>query len=233
MSDNFKDPDIACSVCERDGHLETGPAFWVYSFRQLMTISPLVCTKLMHRPTTLRCGHTFCAGCLTRSSDGDRALCATCNGETDTTDRLPIDYAVNDLCFMPPNDRIAAAAAVKCAICLTSLMREPKTLVCGHTFCSDCVDRISHDRRVQCTTTLHASGKSLGFCPIRQSTWGPAEWAQMILVSNIFSGSDLHSKSAFRNQKRTFWAQKLLIKRTYFSPISEKKMFLPVAVSRK
>jgi hypothetical protein len=186
---------MACSVCKREMGIWKRACFEDYTLRQLMTISPLVCTGPMHRPTTLRCGHTFCAGCLTRSSDNVHLLCASCNGETGTTDRLPIDYIISNMCPMPSDDRIAAAT--ECAVCLTPLMHKPKTLVCGHTFCGECVDRINNDRRVQCTNKLHTLQKNMGRFPMRKGTRIPLSGHGLFFWAIFFYKSDLLLRQLF------------------------------------
>jgi hypothetical protein len=105
----------------------------------------------MRAPTTLVCGHTFCRGCVTMSADG-RVSCATCKCESTPKDgQLPINYLLNAMCGDAWSVDTLLDMLDDCAVCLAP-MRVPKTLTCGHTFCSRCVQQmtINATRSIQC-----------------------------------------------------------------------------------
>eukprot|EP01006_Ploeotia_vitrea_P043932 TRINITY_DN66791_c7_g5_i3.p1 TRINITY_DN66791_c7_g5~~TRINITY_DN66791_c7_g5_i3.p1 ORF type:complete len:399 (+),score=22.37 TRINITY_DN66791_c7_g5_i3:46-1242(+) len=102
-------------------------------------------------PMLLSCGHSICKKCADEMQDPIHCAAVDCNSHT-ARSSLRVNYALDELdnasAALAANRTESAADILNatCPICMNPYTDDNKTpyaLACGHTFCADCIARIT------------------------------------------------------------------------------------------
>lgn len=103
------------------------------------------CLKQFEQPTTLSCGFTLCYQCLPLQKSY-QCLSFSCLRSHDHNYKpnVPLENISPQLNSYDPNNQKILRRLLDYPICLT-LLSEPITTQCGHTFCKECLIRTMID----------------------------------------------------------------------------------------
>ena len=99
-----------------------------------------------HTPKIMSCGDSFCVKCINSLIIDDKIVCPICKSVImEKIDEMPINkYALNE------------KKLIVCDICLgeysniVNSKKLPRVLKCGHTFCTECLEKARHDDKIMC-----------------------------------------------------------------------------------